>query len=162
MNDLNMPQTPGSSLPLTNKQPTVEELTKAVGDAHEVLVRATTAFPFTLFPDTVTLDRTKLTITHKEFFRVGEVVSFRIEDILHVTANVGPLFGSIQIASRFFDNTKPYRVNFLWRKDALKLKRIIQGYIIAMQNQIDCSALTNGELASLLNQLGKGTGGEKV
>jgi hypothetical protein len=144
------------------KQQAAAELSKVVSESHEVITRATTVFPFTLFPDAVALDRTKLTITHRDFFKVGEVVSFRIEDILHITADVGPFFGSVQIVTRFFDQKKPYRVNFLWRKDALRLKRITQGYIIAMQRQIDCSSLSNAELASLLNQLGKGGDSERV
>src|SRR5947209_1395179 len=83
-----------------------KELRDAIGNSHEVLVRATTVFPFTIFPDTITVDRTKLSVTHREFFKVGDVMSIRIEDILNVTAHVGPLFGSIKIATRFFDLEK--------------------------------------------------------
>lgn len=156
-NFTNYPQSLSPATPMTRQQAT-EELSKVVNEAHDLLAKATTVFPFTLFPDMVSLDRTKLTITHRDFFKVGEVTSFRIEDILHITADVGPFFGSIQIVSRFFDQNKPYRVNFLKRDDALRLKRITQGYIIALQRQIDCSSLNNSELASLLNQLGRGAG----
>ncbi len=158
-NFTNYPQTLNPPTPLTKQQAT-EELSKVVNESNDLLTKATTVFPLTLFPDTVSLDRTKLTITHRDFFKVGEVVSFRIEDILHITADVGPFFGSIQIVSRFFDQKKPYRVTFLKRDDALRLKRITQGYIIALQRQIDCSSLTNAELASLLNQLGRGAGAD--
>jgi hypothetical protein len=134
----------------------VRELTKAVGNAHEVLLTATTVFPFTLFPDTLTLDRQKLTIAHRLFFRVAEVMSIRIEDVLNVTADVGPLFGSVQISTRFFDTHKPYKVNYLWRSDALRVKRIMQGYVIAIQKGIDCSLLPPRQLASMLDKLGQG------
>lgn len=146
----------------TQKQKATQEISDAVGDAHQVLARVKTVFPFTLFPDTVTLDRAKLTITHRDFFRVGEVISIRIEDILHITADVGPVFGSLQVATRFFDKQRPYRVSFLWRHDTLKLKRITQGYLIAIQKEIDCSALSNKELAELLNGLGKESGVDRV
>jgi hypothetical protein len=139
-----------------------KEINKAVGGSQEILVSATTVFPFTLFPDTFTLDRTKATITHREFFRVGEVLSIRIEDILNVTANVGPFFGSIKISTRFFDPQKPYSVNFFWREDALKIKRIMQGYLIALQKKIDCSALSTQELAKLLDELGQSAPEETV
>lgn len=157
-----------SSPPITlhteadKKHEAEDQLSKAIGGSHEVLISAATVFPFTLFPDTVTIDRTKLTITHRVFFKVAEVMTIRIEDILNVTANVGPIFGSIKISTRFFDPQKPYSVNFFWRDDALKIKRIMQGYIIAMQKEIDCSALTTKELARMLDELGQGSADENV
>jgi hypothetical protein len=131
------------------------ELARTISHAHEILANATTVFPFTLFPDTVTLDRTKLTITHQEFFWVGEVVSIHIDDILNVTADVGPFFGSLKIHTRFFSTEKPYAINFLKKHDAMRIKRILQGYIIAMQKKIDCSTLPIGELVRMLEELGR-------
>ncbi len=144
------------------KHKAAEELIQAIGDARDVLVRATTVFPMTLFPDTITIDRTKLTITHRDFFKMAEVLSIRIEDILNVTAGVGPFFGSIKISTRFFDPDKPYTVDHFWRADALKIKRITQGYLIAKKKEIDCSALTTPELTRLLDDLGKVAPAEKV
>jgi hypothetical protein len=137
-----------------------QELAKAIGNANDVLATATTVFPFTLFPDTISIDRSKVSIAHRNFFRVAEVMSIRIEDILNVTVDVGPFFGSLVISTRFFDNDnrKPYKVNYLSRPDALKIKRIIQGYVIATQQQIDCSSLSTQELATMLDQLGQGQG----
>src|SRR5438270_8983362 len=89
------------------KQKAADKLVEAIGDSYDVLVRATTVFPLTLFPDTLTVDRTKLTITHRDFLSAGEVLSIQIEDILNVTATVGPFFGSIKISTRFFDPGKP-------------------------------------------------------
>lgn len=131
------------------------ELAQTINHSHEILVTARTVFPFTLFPDTVTLDRAKLTIAHREFFWTGEVMSIRIEDILNVTADVGPFFGSLKIYTRFFQNDKPYSVSFLRREDALRIKRILQGYVIALQKNIDCSTLPTPELAKMLDDLGK-------
>jgi hypothetical protein len=139
-----------------------QKLAKAIGDSHDVLVRASTVFPRTLFPDTLTVDRTKLTVTHRNFLNAGEVLSIRIEDILNVTAQVGPIFGSIKISTRFFDNKKPYEVDHFWRGDALKIKRIVQGYLIAKQQKVDCSKLSTPELAKLLDELGQVDKPDKV
>lgn len=138
------------------------ELAKAVGGAQEILASATTVFPFTLFPDTVTVDRTKLTLAHRAFFGIAEVVSIRVEDILNVMANVGPFFGSLQVSTRYFDSNthKPYTVNWLWRKDAQRIKRILQGYIVAKKEKVDCSALSAKELATMLDRLGSGAPAE--
>lgn len=131
------------------------ELTQTIDKSHEILVQATTVFPFTLFPDAITLDRAKLTIAHREFFWTAEVMSIRIEDILNVTADVGPFFGSLKIFTRFFATDKPYTISFLRRKDALRLKRVLQGYIIALQKEIDCSSMPTKDLAQMLGDLGK-------
>lgn len=144
------------------KEKAKEELVQAIGDAHDVLFRATTVFPITLFPDTITIDRTKLTVTHRDFFKVGEALSIQVEDILNVTATVGPLFGSIKISTRFFDSNKPYAVHHFWRADALKIKRIVQGYLIAKQQEVDTSVLSTRELAKKLDELGKVARPEKL
>jgi hypothetical protein len=141
----------------TTSNNAVRRLKEAIGNSQEVLLTANTVFPFTLFPDTVTVDREKISIAHRFFFRVAEVVSMRIEDILNVTADVGPIFGSISVLTRFFDPDKPYIVNYLWREDALRLKRILQGYVIAVQKGIDLSTFSAEELAMLLNEFGQGS-----
>lgn len=144
------------------KRKTRQKLVQAIGDSYDVLVRANTVFPLTLFPDTITIDRAQLTITRRTFLYTAEVLSIRIEDILNVTANVGPFFGSIRIATRFFNPDKPYVINYFWRADALKVKRVAQGYLIARQREIDCSALTTPELAITLDELGKVAPEDKV
>lgn len=144
------------------KQHVQEELAEAIGDSHDILIRATTVFPFSFFPDTLTVDRSKVTVTHRDFFKVGEVISIQIEDILNITATVGPLFGAIKIATRFFDPGKPYMIDHFKRTDALKIKRIVQGYLIARQKDIDCSALSTHELAIMLDKLGRVAREDKV
>jgi hypothetical protein len=131
------------------------QLTEAVEQSQDMLFTATTVFPFTLFPDTVTIDREKVTVANRTFFRVAEIDSIRIEDILKVTADVGPFFGSAIIRTRYF-NTSSLNVRFLWRSDALKLKRILQGYVIAKRNNIDCNVFTAPQLSKLLDDIGQG------
>jgi len=132
-----------------------QELENAIKGSHQVLVTVTTVFPLTPFPGTITIDRAKLTITRRNFFKVAEVMSIRIEDVLNVTATVGPLFGSLKLTSRVFNIEKPYKMEHFWREDALRVKRITQGYIIALQKDIDCSALSTRELSGMLDELGK-------
>lgn len=130
-----------------------EELQEAIRGSNEVLATATTTL--TLFPDTLTVDRAKLTVTKRTFFSTAEVMSMRIEDVLNVTATVGPFFGSVKIVSRVLNTEKPYAVGRFWRRDAIRLKRITQGYIIALQRGIDCGSLPTRELAAMLDKLGE-------
>ena len=146
----------------TQAEEAQEQLTQAIVSARKPLATATTVFPFTLFPDTIIVDRTKITITHRVFFWTAEVISIRVEDVLNVMADVGPLFGSVKIVTRFFNADKPYTVNYLWRSDALRIKRILQGYVIATQKEIDCTNLDTWRLSKLLEELGSSGAGENV
>lgn len=137
--------------PLTPQQAR-QELTEAIHGSNEVLATATTAFK--LFADTVTVDRAKLTVTKRQFWKTAEVMSIRIEDVLNVTATVGPILGTVSFTSRVFNAEKPYSIAGFWRDDALQLKRITQGYVIAIQRGIDCSSLPTRELATMLDKLG--------
>lgn len=139
----------------SKQRKTARELIQAIGTAHDTLTRVSTVFPFKLFPTTVSVDRTKITITERDFFKAGEVLSIRIEDVLNVTANVGPVLGSVKISTRFFNPEKPYVVDKLRRADALKLKRIVQGCLIARQQNIDYSKLPTKDLSKMLDELGK-------
>lgn len=148
------PKKPSSTM----KAKAPEKLIDAAQKGHDILFKANTIFPFTLFPDTVTLDREKLTLARRFFFLVAKITSIPVRDMLSVDANIGPFFGSVHTSSRFFI-TNPLSVNFLWRKDALRLQRLLQGYIIVHEQEIDCTHISNEDLITLLLDLGEGDTG---
>jgi len=146
---------------LARKQPeitSVEKLVDVTVGSHDILFSANTVFPFTLFPDSISMDRQQLTIVHRDFFSVANTISVRIEDILNVESHVGPFFGSIHIFSKFFTNDLK-TISFLTRGDTLRIQRLIQGYLIARHRKIDCSTIEMKQLVILLNDLGQGTVG---
>jgi hypothetical protein len=130
-----------------------DELTQTVHTSQQILAKATTVFPLTLVPDTVTVDRTNVTIVHRLFYKMSTTVKIKIVDILNVTANTGPFFGSLRIVTTFVDNRSPYTINYLQREDALRINRILQGYKIAQQQEIDTSHLSKEELVRTLDRL---------
>ena len=145
-------------LTLAHKKPQVtneEKLVDVAVGSHDVLFRAKTVFPFTLFPDTISMDRQQLTIVHRPFFMTAKAISVQIDDVLNVESDVGPFFGSVHIFSKFFTNDIK-SVNFLSRGSALKIQRMIQGYMIAHHRKIDCSTIEKNQLIVLLNDLGQG------
>ncbi len=137
----------------TNLQPTALETT--VTKSHDILFKANTVFPFTLFPDTVTLDREKVTFATRLFFGVAKITSVPVRDILSVEADIGIFFGSVHTSSRYFI-TDPKSIKYLWRKDAVELQRLLQGYVIVFEQDIECSHISKEELKDLLHDLGKG------
>jgi hypothetical protein len=133
-----------------------EKLMELTEKAQDILFTADTVFPFTMFPDTITLDREKLTLVDRFFFRVAKVITVPISSMISADANVGPFFGSVHMNSKYFiDNT--HTVNFLWRHDAEEIHRLLQGFIIAQEKGIDVSDIEKEDLKVLLRDLGHGT-----
>lgn len=130
-----------------------EELQKVADNVQDILIKAESTFPFVLFPDTITVGRMKVAITKRAFFRVADIISLQIEDILNVEVDTGPFFGSLSIFTRIY-GTDPLRINFLSRKDAIAVKRILEGHLIARNRKIDTSEIDKDELIALLTQLG--------
>ena len=142
----------GNSAQLDSK----EDLQTIVEKSHQILAAAKSVIvPMNLFPDSVIVDRTKITITKRSFFWSSVVITVRIEDVLNVTCSTGPLFGSLTISSRVMNSTDHYEVNYLWRKDAVYLKEIIQGYVIAHHNHIETSHLDKRELNQTIIEIGR-------
>lgn len=132
----------------------MKKLSKIVEKSNEVLASAQAVFPFDLFPDTVIVDRTKVTIVKRGFFWSAEAISIRIEDILNVTTSVGPFFGSLTVASRVMSSVDHFKTDYFWRNDAIRLKHIIQGYVIAHHNKIDVNHLSKEDMIETLTELG--------
>ncbi len=127
-----------------------------VEKSHQVLAAARTVIlPINLFPDTVVVDRTKVTITKRSFFWSAEVITIRIEDVLNVTTSTGPFFGSLTISSRVMNSTDHYEINYFLRADAIHLKQIIQGYVICQHNQIETSHMEKQPLIDMLLEVGR-------
>ncbi len=129
-----------------------QELQQAILGSNQVLFSASTVLA--IFPDTMTIDRAKVTITKRSFYRMANVMSMRIEDVLNATCTVGPIFGTVTIVSRVMNEDQTSSIGRFWRADAKRLKRIVQGYVIALQRNIDCSQLDTRELSAMLAQLG--------
>jgi hypothetical protein len=132
----------------------VTRLKRAVKKSHQVLASAHTVFPMTLFRDSIIVDRTKVSIIKRDFFWTSNVISFQIEDILNVSCSIGPLFGSLTIVSRVMSSEDHFHINYLWRNDAVIIKRIIQGHCIAKNSKIGTDHLSRQEMMEMLCELG--------
>ncbi len=143
-----------------NLAPTIEstpeeKLLFTTTESQETLLTADTIAPFTFFRDTIHIDREKLTIVHRSSFRTADIMSVQIRDILSVQGKVGPLFGSLVLSSKYFINSIQ-TINYLRRSDVLKFQRLIQGSLIAHNENINCSGIEKEQLVTLLSDLGQG------
>lgn len=133
-----------------------EKLIEMTEKAHDVLFTADTFWLFTMVPDTITLDREKLTVVDRYFYKVAKVTTVPISSMISADVSVGPFFGSVHMTSKYFvDNS--HTIKFLWRKDAEEIHRLLQGFIIAHEKKIDVSDIEKEDLKVLLHDLGHGT-----
>jgi len=131
---------------------TRHELQEAIQGSNQIIASARTVLA--IFPDTIIIDRAKVTVIKRQFFRMAEVMSVRIEDVLNATCTLAPFFGTVTVVSRVMNENQTTTIGNFWRADAKRIKRILQGYIIALERNIDCSTLGTRELASMLERLG--------
>lgn len=122
--------------------------------ASRILLDIKAVFPFDLFPDQVTIDETKVTIHSRYFFFTKEVRSIELKDIFNVSVSQGVLFSKLEITDRFFSQ-EPFTVEYLWKSDAEKARRIIQGLIIAKKENVDVHDLPMEEVVSKVDRIGK-------
>jgi len=141
---------------MTNQQQPedpLQALNRAIWDSNEVLVTASTTSK--LHKNTLTLNRAKLFAEKRSALGTVEDMSVRIEDVLNINATLGPISGTITIATKFTNPGAPYVIGPFRRKDTLMLKRIIQGYVIALQRKIDLNMIPTKNLITGLYALGE-------
>lgn len=133
---------------------TKEQIEGLIKSTDTPLFTFSTIFPFDLFPDTVVIDTRKVSILNKEFFWSGRTQSIMIKDVRDVLVETSPFFAKLTVVDKgFTENSVSLR--FLKKSDALKARRIIQGLIIAADQNIDLTKLKPEEVGQKVEELGK-------
>lgn len=132
-----------------------EKIVKLAKASNSILFKASTFFPFTFFPDTIIIDKTKVTIVERLFFFNADIRSYSIEDILNVDIGIGLLFSTLKCETRY-DNKKVFVLRYLKKKDATFARKLIQGLIIAKREGIHLEELSKEEIMSYGEEIGKG------
>ncbi len=133
----------------SNKQ----KLQRLAHNSNRILYLCKTVFPFTLFPDFVTVDQTKVVIKKSTFFLSNNIVTVLIRDIRLVEVDTGPLFATFRLEVAGFDY-KVIKVPFLQKNDAIQLKKIVMGLIVAQQQNIDLKKISKRELIYQTRKIG--------
>lgn len=129
------------------------DVSQKVAEESHLLYQTKTMFPFELFPTIISVDKTKVSVISTIFFGSKEIKSLPIKDIFTVTVDVGPLFARISIIDRMARQA-PVVIEKLPVDAALKLRRLIQGLVIASNNQLDVNELSHSDQLKQLEELG--------
>ena len=127
-----------------------------VNRGSEVLFKLQSVFPFDLFPKTITIDPGKVTVKFQEFFSSGEIRSISIGSIGQIYVDTGPIFATLDIVDQVYvDESSRIKIAYLKKEEALRARRIIQGLIIARNEDIDIAKVHDGDLVRKLEQIGR-------
>lgn len=133
-----------------------EKLQMLRDNAGELLFSCTSIFPFTLFPDTVSIDPNKVDITHRLFFFSKNIRTLLIEDIRFVNVATNLFFAQLHFEVVGYEKN-PDPVRFLSKKDAIKAKQIITGLIAARKKNVSLKNVKNKSLTKSAKKIGART-----
>ena len=109
-------------------------------------------FPIKLLADTINIEEGRVTIITRNFFMSSLVHSVDIKDISNIFINTSPFFAQLVIVSKTFTENE-IRLKNLRKKEAVIVRRIIEGLRVFDNKQIDTSGYTKQELVTKLEEL---------
>lgn len=132
----------------------IQKLQELVTKTRRVLFAISSFFPFDIFPDSIVLDETKVTITTRNFFLAKQEYTFPYEDILDITVEASVLFATLRI---FVEEPKePFTVRHLKKEEALRAKHMLEGLRICIKEGVDIIKIPTEKLVKDLEEIGRG------
>ena len=113
---------------------------------------STHKFLIDLFPDTINVEEGRVNVIIRNFFFSSQVYSVDLKNIANVLINTAPFFAQLVIISKTFSENE-IRINNLWIKEAVYVRRLIEGLRVLDDNQIDTSIYSKRELIGKLEAL---------
>jgi len=135
-----------------------QKLDNLIKKSKRTLFEVTTVFPFDFFPDRLRIDEIKVDIISHEFFFTKHLISIMIKNINSATMSTGVFFATLNLEVTGFvtgHKVKPYPVKYLWKKDAIRARRIILGLIAVEKEKIDLSKVHTDHLVPKIEEIGK-------
>ncbi len=158
---------PPASTPEAIKEEVKEEVTKedllhlekvqnAPVNANRIIYSISTVFPFTILPNSLIIEETKINLIFWIFLGSKQIHSVDIKDVTNVFLETTPFFANIRIVSRTFTENE-ISMNTLRKNEATKAKDIIEGMRFLNNKKIDTSKLSNEQLRDVLQSVSRQT-----
>ena len=122
-----------------------------VHDSNAILMSISSVYPFDLFPSTINVEATRVTIITRQLF-ASQVHSIDIKDISSVFIETSIIFAAITLKSKTYEQ-KELLINNLWKKEAILLRRIIEGLRMFEKKDINTTDFSKEELLYKLEEL---------
>ncbi len=116
----------------------------------EVLAEARSVFPFDLFPDLIQLKRSQVIWHHNLFFFSEKIETFTVNKITNLTMTRSFLFSTVVL--EIMGHAVAPKIQYLWNKDAERLRDTFYSLKIAAQSGIDVYDLSVEKIQALRKQ----------
>lgn len=127
------------------------KVAKMVKKSNRILISISSVWPFDLFPNIINVEEGRITIVKRHYFS-SEVHSVDIKDISNILINNAFFFSQLEIVSRTFE-VNQVRIKFLRNKEAVLIRRIIEGLRVFASKDIDTSRYSKEALIAKLKEL---------
>jgi len=122
-----------------------------VRKSNRILTSISSVFPFDIFPNVINVEEGRITIITRHLLS-SEVHSVDIKDISNVFINTAIFFSQLVIISKTFEENE-IKIRNLKPREAVYIRRIIEGLRTFEKNQIDTSHNTVEEILAKLKEL---------
>jgi len=138
-----------------DKQKILDDITVTdlVKKSNRILVSVYSVFPFDFIPDIINVEEGRVSIVERHLLS-SAVHSVDVKDISNVFINHSIFFSQLEIVSRTFEDNE-VKIRFLKNKDAVYVRRIIEGLRVFESKQINTSDYSVQELVAKLEELSK-------
>lgn len=124
-----------------------------VRKSNRILASVSThKFPFDFFPDTITIEEGRVNVIVRNFFFSSQVYSVDLKNIANVIINTSPFFAQLVIVSKTFTENE-IRIDNLWIRQAVYVRRLIEGLRVLDSKQVDTSVYSKRDLIGKLEDL---------
>lgn len=121
-----------------------------VRKSNRRIIRISSSFPWSFFPDTVDIEESRVTFKFSQFLS-SQSHSVDIKDISNVFIESSMFFATLQVVSRTYVQND-IKIGHLNKKKAILVQRIIEGLRTFSEHNINTS---NYEIAELIAKIGE-------
>lgn len=134
----------------TKKEEDKQTVNDLIKKSNRCIISVSSRFPWTLFPNTITVEESRVTFIFRQFF-ASQTHSVDIKDISNVFIESSPFFATLQIVSRTFIQND-ITIGHLDVKKATKVQMVIEGLRTFAEKNIDTSNYEVNELISKIEE----------
>lgn len=129
------------------------KLKKLTNKSQHILYKCKSVFPFDLFPDEISIEPSQVNISVRTFFYTNHLLTIPVKNISDIHLQTTPFFASLKFIDRTFVENS-FEIDYLKIHDAERVRKIVQGLIIASAEKIDVDKIDTQTLKEQAEQLG--------
>lgn len=134
-----------------HKEVDQQKLGDLVSKSNRILISISSMFPWDFFVNTINVEDTRVTIVYRQLFS-SQALSIDIKDIHNVFIDTSLMFASLSLVSRTYVQNQ-LTIGKLRKKEAIMVRRIIEGLRMFAKGDIDTTTYSPDELLNKLKEL---------